>query len=55
MQLKRIHLRAVDYDRIYEVGWVGRLGGKDYSIRRCYIEGLKERFKMNDIDSILYA
>ena len=41
---------AIDYDRVYEVGWVGRIGGKDYSIRRCYIEGLKEHFKMNDTD-----
>jgi hypothetical protein len=36
--------------RIYEVGWIGRLDGESYSIRRRYIQGLKERFVMNDID-----
>ncbi len=36
--------------RIYEVGWVGRLDGESYSIRRRYIQGLKELFVMNDID-----
>jgi len=41
---------TTDREKLYEVGWVGRLGGKDYSIRRSYIESLKERFKMNDID-----
>lgn len=36
--------------KIYDVGWVGRLDGPSYSIRRRYIKGLQERFLMNDID-----
>jgi hypothetical protein len=40
----------VDQSRIYEVGWVGRLNGKEYATRRRYVEGLKERFIMNEID-----
>jgi Glycosyl transferases group 1 len=39
-----------DQGRIYEVGWVGRLEGKEYAIRRRYVKGLKERFIMNEID-----
>lgn len=35
--------------KIYDVGWVGRLDGQSYSIRRRYIKGLQERFLMNDI------
>jgi Glycosyl transferases group 1 len=41
---------VTDQKRIYEVGWVGRLDGKEYAIRRRYVEGLKERFIMNEID-----
>jgi hypothetical protein len=36
--------------RIYEVGWVGRLDGKNYAVRRRLITGLKSRFHMNDAD-----
>ena len=38
-----------DLTRIYEVGWVGRLNGKKYSIRRRCIQRLNNIFKMNDI------
>jgi hypothetical protein len=37
-------------ERIYEIGWVGRLDGKNYSIRRRYIQELNRRFRLNDID-----
>jgi hypothetical protein len=36
--------------RIYEVGWVGRLDGENYSIRRRCIPKLNEAFKMNEIN-----
>lgn len=36
--------------RNYEVGWVGRLDGKKYSVRRRCIQNLNKLFKMNDID-----
>ena len=38
-----------DLPRIYEVGWVGRLDGKKYSVRRRCIQNLNKLFKMNDI------
>ena len=41
---------AEDLPRIYEVGWVGRLDGKKYSIRRRSIQKLNQLFKMNDIN-----
>jgi hypothetical protein len=41
---------TIDCERIYEVGWVGRLDGKDYSFRRSCIQDLKEHFKVNDIE-----
>jgi glycosyltransferase involved in cell wall biosynthesis len=36
--------------RIYEVGWVGRLDGKNYSVRRRCIEKLRQSFVTNEID-----
>ena len=41
---------GIDYSKLYEVGWVGRLDGKGYATRCRYIKGLQERFKMNQID-----
>jgi hypothetical protein len=38
-----------DLPRIYDVGWVGRLDGKKYSVRRRCIQNLNKLFKMNDI------
>ena len=35
--------------RIYDVGWVGRLDGKKYSVRRRCVQELNRRFHMNDI------
>lgn len=37
-------------EKIYDLGWVGRLNGKKYSVRRYYINKLKRSFKMNDIE-----
>jgi hypothetical protein len=37
-------------ERIYDVGWVGRLEGKHYSVRRRCIEQLKSYFKMNEVN-----
>lgn len=39
-----------DVERIYDVGWVGSLNGKIYSIRRRYINALNDRFYMNEVD-----
>ena len=39
-----------ELERIYDVGWVGRLDGKNYSVRRRCIEKLRSSFKMNDIN-----
>jgi spore maturation protein CgeB len=41
---------SMEQNRIYEVGWVGRLDGQEYNIRRRYIEGLKKQFAMNEIE-----
>lgn len=41
---------GVATQKIYDVGWVGRLDGQSYSLRRRYINGLQERFVMNGID-----
>jgi Glycosyl transferases group 1 len=38
-----------DLPRIYEVGWVGRMDGSNYSTRRRCIQKLNALFKMNDI------
>ncbi len=38
-----------DLARIYDIGWVGRLEGKNYSFRRRIISGLSQKFRMNDI------
>jgi len=36
--------------RIYDIGWVGSLVGRIYSLRRKYIQSLSQKYKMNDID-----
>lgn len=41
----------VELERIFDVGWVGRLTGKYYSLRRRIVPALSEKFKMNDIFS----
>lgn len=40
---------AQEPKRIYDVGWVGRLDGENYSVRRRCIEKLSHSFVMNDI------
>ena len=37
-----------EYERRYEVGWVGRLNGAPYHARRRVLPGLASRFQMND-------
>lgn len=37
-------------ERIYDVGWVGRLDGKKYSVRRRCVQELNRRFRMNNIE-----
>jgi hypothetical protein len=39
-----------ELEKISDVGWVGRLDGKNYSVRRRCIEKLKNSFKMNDVN-----
>jgi Glycosyl transferases group 1 len=36
-------------ERVYEVGWVGRLDGSTYTFRRHCIQQLEQQFKVNDI------
>lgn len=38
-----------ELERIYDVGWVGRLDGKNYSVRRRCIEKLRHSFVMNNV------
>jgi Glycosyl transferases group 1 len=42
--------KGKELEQIYDVGWVGRLDGKYYSVRRRCIEKLNSSFKMNDIN-----
>src|SRR5580704_10960211 len=37
-----------EYERRYEVGWVGRLNGAPYHARRRVLPGLASHFQMND-------
>jgi spore maturation protein CgeB len=39
-----------ELERIYEVGWVGRLIGNQYKTRRRYIKNLQRKFHMNDVN-----
>ncbi|MBY0425106.1 MAG: glycosyltransferase [Cytophagales bacterium] len=39
-------------ERIYEIGWVGRLNGKEYSFRRKILNFLSTKYVMNDINKI---
>lgn len=40
---------GLELSRIYEVGWVGNLQGREYDKRRRIIEKLKTNFCMNDV------
>ena len=39
-----------ELERVYDIGWVGRLDGEFYKLRRRVINILKSSFKMNDIN-----